>query len=196
MEKKRLSTENLVLAALLTALVVILQLLSLVARAFGIPFSISLALIPIVIGAAICGPKIGAWLGFVCGIVVLLTDSAAFMAVNPAGTVITVLVKGILAGLAAGLVYKALSKVNTYLAVIASAAICPIVNTGTFLIGCLVFFLDTIEGWALAAGFTGNIASYMIFGLVVINFVIEIAVNMIVSPVIVYLINIKKNKQY
>lgn len=196
MEKKRLSTENMVLAALLTALVVILQLLSLAARAFGIPFSISLALIPIVIGAAICGPKIGAYLGFVCGIVVLLTDSAAFMAVNPAGTVITVLVKGILAGLAAGLAYKALSMVNTYLAVMVSAAVCPIVNTGTFLLGCLVFFMDTIQGWALAAGFTGNIASYMIFGLVGINFVIELLVDIIVAPIIVYLINIKKKKQY
>ena len=42
---------------------------------FG-PFSISLVLIPIVIGAATCGIKIGAWLGLVFGAVVMVTGGA------------------------------------------------------------------------------------------------------------------------
>ena len=65
---RRNKTEKLVLAALLTALVVLLQYLGAFVR-FG-PFSISLVLIPIVIGAATCGASIGAWLGFVFGVVV------------------------------------------------------------------------------------------------------------------------------
>jgi Predicted membrane protein len=83
--------------ALFTAIVVVLQLLGSVIR-FG-PFSISLVLIPIVVGAALYGKLAGAWLGLVFGLVVLLSgDAAPFMAVNPLGTVITVLVKGALAG--------------------------------------------------------------------------------------------------
>ena len=74
---KRMSTETLVLSALMTALVVILQFMGAFVR-LG-PFQCSLVLMPIVIGAATCGPKISAWLGFVFGMVVLLNgDAAAF----------------------------------------------------------------------------------------------------------------------
>ena len=53
MEKKRINTRTLTGMALLTAVVVILQLLGAFVR-FG-PFSISLVLIPIVVGAALYG---------------------------------------------------------------------------------------------------------------------------------------------
>ena len=100
-QARRLKTEKLVLAALMTALVVLLQYLGAFVK-FG-PFSISLVLIPIVIGAATCGAGIGAWLGFVFGVVVLISsDAAAFLAVDVIGTVITVLVKGTACGLVAG----------------------------------------------------------------------------------------------
>ena len=79
MTNKKQQTQKLVLGAVLTALVVVLQLLGTFVR-FG-PFAISLVLIPIVIGAATCGYKIGAWLGFVFGVVVLLSgDATAFFA--------------------------------------------------------------------------------------------------------------------
>ena len=129
---KRMSTETLVLAALMTALVVILQFMGSFVR-LG-PFQCSLVLMPIVVGAAMCGPKVSAWLGFVFGMVVLLNgDAAAFLTVNAIGTVITVLVKGTLCGLCAGLVYNLLKEKNKYLAVFAAAIVCPIVNTGVFL---------------------------------------------------------------
>ena len=102
-----MSTVKMVFAAILTALVIILQFIGQTIR-LG-PFMISLVLIPIVIGAAVCGPKIGGWLGFVFGIFVLISgDAAAFLTVNVLGTVITVILKGMLFGLAAGIVYKAL----------------------------------------------------------------------------------------
>ena len=142
-ERKK-QTENLVLGAILTAIVVVLQILGEFIK-FG-PFSVSLVLIPIVIGAAKCGVKIGTWLGLVFGTVVLLNgDATAFFAVNVFGTVLTVLLKGAACGFAAGLTYKLLAKYNKYAAVIAAAVVCPLVNTGVFLIGCLLFFLDTIK---------------------------------------------------
>lgn len=74
---RKISTQTLALGAMLTALVIVLQLLGSFIR-FGM-FSISLVLIPIVVGAAMCGPAISAWLGLVFGIAVLLSgDAAAF----------------------------------------------------------------------------------------------------------------------
>ena len=140
MENKRLDTRTLTGMALLTAVVVILQLLGAFVR-FG-PFSISLVLIPIVIGAALYGVWAGAWLGFVFGMVVLFQpDTGVFLTISPLGTILVVLLKGALAGLCAGLVYKALSQRSKQAeapskdgkkrgvdpAVIAAAIVCPIV---------------------------------------------------------------------
>ena len=146
---KKFSTKTLVLAAIMTALVVILQFMGAFIK-FG-PFSISLVLIPIVIGAATCGAGVGAWLGFVFGVVVLISgDAAAFLAVNVPGTVLTVLVKGTAAGLAAGVVYQLIEKKSRFAAVIAAAIVCPVVNTGVFLAGCALFFADTVAARASA----------------------------------------------
>ena len=189
--QKKLSTKNLVLSAILTALVIILQFMGAFVR-FG-PFSISLVLIPIVIGAASCGKGIGAWLGLVFGIVVLASgDAAAFLAINPLGTVITVLLKGTACGFLAGLAYKALEKTNKTLAVALAAIVCPLANTGIFLLGCLAFFMGTIAEWASAFGFGNNVTEYMIFGLVGANFLFELLTNIILSPIIVRLLNIRK----
>ena len=186
----KMSTKTMVLGAVLTALVVILQLMGGFIR-LGM-FQISLVLLPIVIGAATCGVGVGAWLGFVFGMVVLLNgDAAPFLVVSVPGTIITVLAKGITCGLTAGIVYKALEKFNRYTAVVAAAIVCPIVNTGVFLLGCLAFFMNTIREWGMAEGYT-NVVGYMFLGLVGGNFLVELASNIILSPAIVKLLNIKK----
>lgn len=189
-EKRKLQTRVLVLGAVFTALVIVLQFLGTFIR-FGM-FSISLVLLPIIIGAATCGYKIGAWLGLVFGVVVLASgDATAFLTVNYWGTIITVLVKGTLCGLAAGLVYKALSKYNQYLAVMAAAVVCPVVNTGVFLLGCNLFFLETIKGWGAAAGFN-NVAAYMFLGLAGGNFLFELGTNLVLSPAVVRILMLTK----
>ena len=175
-----------------TAIVVVLQLLGSFIK-FG-TFSVSLVLIPIVVGAALYGIGAGAWLGLVFGIVVLASgDAGVFLAVNPVGTVLTVLIKGALAGLAAGAVYRLLEKKNGFLATIASAIVCPVVNTGVFLLGCLLFFMPTINEWAAAAGMD-NVGAYMIVGLVGLNFVFELVINLVLSSVIVRIIKIGKKE--
>ena len=186
MNEKRMNTRKMVLGAIMTALVIILQLMGAFIR-FG-PFSISLVLIPIVIGAAECGAGIGAWLGFVFGVVVLASgDAAAFLSVNAIGTVITVLLKGTLCGFAAGLVYRAFEKLNRYVAVVCAAVVCPLVNTGVFLLGCIIFFMDTLSVWAGGA----DVWKYMIFVLVGWNFLFELGSNIVLSPVIVRLLNLR-----
>lgn len=261
-------TRTIVGMGLLTAIVVVLQMIAATIK-FGM-FSVTFALIPIVIGAALYGIGAGAWLGLVFGVVVLLSgDAAAFLTINPAGTIITVLLKGALAGTMAGVLYKLISKkesngraaivisgallffgglflvihgilqakglrelfvfatrrkpdgftvsaaavivigalllaagvllavyvfvkkprISISSAVFASAAICPIVNTGIFLIGCRLFFFETIKEWAAAFGFE-NATVYMFLGLAGINFIVEFGINLILSPVIVSLIRI------
>ena len=190
MAEKKFSTRKLTGLAILTALVVILQFLPIK----GPFFLITLTLIPIVIGSALYGAFAGAWLGFIFGVTVLLSgDAAAFLTINIPGTIATVLVKGILAGLAAGLVYKLASKVNRYFGVICSALVAPVVNTGIFLLGCRLFFMDTVNGWAAASGYE-NVGAYMILSLVGINFLIELGVDLVCSPVILRLINIRKKE--
>ena len=55
--------------------------------------------------------------------------------------------------------------------------------------------MDTISGWASALGFGGDVARYMIFVLVGGNFLFELGTNIILSPIIVRLLNVKNNKK-
>ena len=182
---KKFDVERLVGLGVFTAIVIVLQVLAVMIRPSG--FSITLVLVPIVVGAALYGWKAGAWLGFVFGVVVTINDSAAFMVINAPATIAICILKGLFAGLAAGLVYLLLEKLNRYVAVIAAAIVCPIVNTGLFLLGCWMFFMDTISEWAAGFGFE-DAGTYMIVGLVGINFLIEMAINIVLSPVIIRLL--------
>ena len=189
----KVSTEKIVLLSLFTALVAILAYFGGFIRIGGLA-SISLTLIPVVLGAAMCGPWAGAWLGGVSGVVFFMTaDSAFWMGLSIPGTIITVMVKGIAAGLVAGLVYKLLESKNRYLAVIAAAIVCPIVNTGIFIIGCFIFFIDTVKSGAAGAGM--SVGAYLIIFFVGLNFVFELLTNIILSPAIVKLLNIRKDKR-
>ena len=174
--------------ALFTALVFLLQVISLFMR--GPMFSMTFVLVPIVIAVALCGFAAGPWLGLVFGLAVLATgDANAFLAINPWGTVIVVLLKGVLAGTAAALVYMLLLKVNKYLAVVVAAITSPIVNTGVFFIGCLVFFKDFVDSLTPAGG---SAVGTVITVLIGINFIIEVAVNLILVPTIYRIIEIGK----
>lgn len=87
---------------LLAAIAAVLRLVGSAIR-FG-PFSVSLVLIPLVLGAALYGWGMGCWLGLVFGAVVLLSgDTGLFLAADPGGAIVTVLSKGIACGAAAGL---------------------------------------------------------------------------------------------
>ncbi len=182
-------TETLVGTALLTAIVFVLQVLAQPIK-FG-TFSITLVLMPIVVGAALYGWKSGAWLGLAFGAAVLISgDASLFLAVNAPGAILTVLVKGIAAGLCAGFVYKLLEKKNQWLAIIVAAIVCPVVNTGVFLIGCFIFFLDTIKEWAG----TETLGVYIMTGLIGLNFVIELAINLVLSTVIERIVNAVRHR--
>lgn len=184
---QKFSTKKLVGLALFTAIVIVLQLLGSFIR-FGV-FSISLVLIPIVVGAAVYGPVAGAWLGFVFGGVVLLSgDANFFLTYSIFGTILTVLVKGTAAGYCAGLVYRLFEKKSKYAAGIAAAIICPVVNSGIFFLGCLAFFVKAIEDM----GGGGHMVSFIVLTLIGGNFLFELLFNVVLSPVVLRVIQIGK----
>lgn len=159
------------------------------------PFAITLVLVPIVIGAALYGVYAGAMLGGVFGIVVLImtisgADPGAHMlwAANPLATALVIMLRGILAGATAGAVYRALSKKNKLVGVVYAAIACPVVNTGLFLLAMYFIFPYFLEMWAAGA----TTAYFLIIGLAGINFIIELVINIILSPTIVRILNIAR----
>ena len=170
--------------ALLMALVVVMQFVSgLIPPVSG--FSISLVLIPIVLGAALYGPGAGALLGATFGAVVYINcvtgadlGGAMVFQANPALCFVVVLGKGVFAGLASGCVYKLLCGKNSYLAMLCAAIVCPIVNTGIFVLCMITFFKDVLSAWAEG----GDVVAYVLSGLVLCNFIPELIINVLFSP--------------
>jgi|BioPla2DNA2_1021312.scaffolds.fasta_scaffold42224_2 uncharacterized membrane protein len=186
-------TRKLTGLALLTAIVFALQFLAVVIPIRVGPFSVSLVLLPIVLGAALYGPAAAAWLGLVFSLAVLFSgDAGPFMAVNPLGAIFTVIAKGVAAGFVGGLVYRLFEKKNRYFATVAAAVITPFTNTFIFILGCLAFFMETIEGWAGASGYEGSAVGFIVFGMIGLNFIFEILTNAILSPTVLRLINYRK----
>ena len=183
-------TRTLTGLAILTAIIVVLQIVASFVK-FG-PFSITLALAPIIIGAALYGPKAGAYLGGVFGLVVWIAcvlgwdhGGNVLWTARPLVTFLLCLVKGALAGLAAGAVFRAVSKRRAMPAAILSGIVCPVVNTGIFLLGLSLCYYETLVAWA---GGTA-LVYYVITGLVGINFVLELVINMVLSSVIVRVVH-------
>lgn len=189
--KNRSRTEKLVLTAMMTTLVIVFQALATYTTFFG-PFSTAVGLIPIAIGACLCGPAIGAWLGLVFGIVVLVTGNAAlFFAFSVPGTIITVLLKGAACGFAAGLVYKLLEKKLKFFAAVVAALVCPVVNTGIFLLGSAVFFMPYAEAIGELIG-SPESGFGVFIALAFANFIIEVLMNALLSPIFVRILKIRK----
>lgn len=164
--------------AMLTALVVVLQLViaPIIGAATGL--SPALVLIPIVLGVASCGIGAGAWLGAVFSLIVVFDPTTVpFLDHNLILTILLVFAKGMGAGIVAGALFKLVSKFNKYVGVIVAAISAPIVNTGIFVIGCLLFFREL----------TG-VGIYSLF--ITVNFGLEIAINAVLVPVIYHLLEI------
>ncbi|MBQ9168711.1 MAG: ECF transporter S component [Oscillospiraceae bacterium] len=171
--------------ALLMAMVVVLQFVSsMIPPLFGM-VSISLSLIPVVLGAAVFGPGAGVILGATFGVVVTINSitgadpgGAMVFQANPALCIMVIMAKGVLAGLASGWVYKLLKNRSGYIAMLLAAIVCPLVNTGVFLVCMALFFMDVLSAWAGG----GDVLGYVLSILVLCNFVPELVINVVFSP--------------
>lgn len=186
--------------AILTAIVIAFQFLGAFIH-IG-PTSISLVLIPIVIGAVLTGPKGGAFLGFVFGAMTYFAGvfgadgfTQVLFSAQPVATAVICFGKGICAGLCAGLIYRALAKKNVFAASIAAAAVAPIVNTGLFILGGLLLVNGTLSANLANFGAGGQTVVYfLIIGCAGLNFIAEFLVNLVVSPAINTIVRAVGNK--
>lgn len=193
-QKKPIKTKSsilkLVQMGLLSGLIILLQ------TVFVIPLpgslTLTLTMVPIVVGAVLYGAKAGAFLGGVFGVLVsvmavqgqlgLLTNM--MVAYNPVLTVAICMLKGIAAGWLAGLVNGAFKK-RPLIGIFTAAAVAPLVNTGIFVAGMLTVFRGVMLDFADGIGMGGVGALYFaIVVLVGINFVIEFGANLLLSPAI------------
>jgi len=193
---KKFDTYRLTALGILTAIIIVLQIISTFVK-FG-PFSITLALIPIVIGAAMFGAAAGAYLGAVFSVVVLLMcvfgadiGGAMVWNANPLMCAVLVMLKGTLAGFEAGVHYRALESSNKYVATVTAALMSPLVNTGIFVLGMMIFFKDTLTAWAGGS----DILYYIIFVMTGVNFLVEVGVNMLLCPVVVKIMDVVKKRK-
>jgi len=178
--KNSLFVRKLVGTAILTAVVLSLQLV-LGSVKFG-PFNITFTLVPIILGAVLYGPLSAAFLGAVFGLTVCFSvisgnDAGGFVLFSqrPIITLLLCLVKSTAAGYLAGLFAKRKS------AVYLSAAVAPLVNTGIFILGLVVFFRDTLVLWANGEE---AVIQFILFSILGVNFLAELLLNLLLVPVI------------
>ena len=191
--KNSIKIKRMVGIAILTAIVIVLQVLSNYVQIGAI--SITLALVPIAVGAILYGPIAGAILGVFMGIIVLTAPStqAYFFVNNPAATIFLCLLKTGVAGLVAGFLFKLFAffakktenkkKKNALFAagIIVATLIIPVINTSLFIAGATMFFLNSVYGGSAMA---------IINGVFTTNFLIEFIVSAVLSPAIVTLIKV------
>lgn len=178
--KRRQLTKFITGLALLVALEVVL---SIVSNFMPGVVNFNLGLTPIVIGAVLYGPIGGLILGIINGFITLIAPGTqVFLGFNAILTILLCLLKTGLAGLFAGLIYKALNKLNFKASVIVSGLVVPIVNTSLFIIGVLLFFLPIYGEGKEAVG--------VLFSTVItINFLIEFLISALLSPAIIKIIS-------
>ena len=190
MKESKLNQESirkLTLVALLTALATALSFIK-------IPIlgaSITLVLPVVIIGGAIYGPLVGAWLTVIPNLIAL-TEAGIFLVTSPGGCVATLLLKGILAGFVSGVVYKALSQKHPIGAVTCAAVVAPVINSGVFVLGCYIFIWDYLVS---LAGENGVGIGLLLFGLAGLNFIIELILNVILCPSILRILQIASKKK-
>ena len=199
-KQKTLQTVQL---AMLVALVVVLQLISAIIPPIG-GVSITLTLVPVVIGAILFGIKGGAVLGFFFGLIVLINcitgldiGGNILWNANPFFTALICFVKGTAAGIVPAVIYSLFTSKGTsissgkkYVSALLAALSAPVVNTSLFVCGMLLFFMDTLYAWAGGS----DIGSYIIFGLAGLNFLVEFIINIILTPAIVRIVDVVKKK--
>ena len=188
--KRNLQINKITGIAILGALVVVLQLFSNYVQ-FG-SVSITLSLIPIVVGAVMYGPLTGFALGALSGILVFVAPStmALFWDYGVITTFLVCVLKMALAGLVSGILYILIYKINNSFAAVTASVIVPIVNTGLFAIAAYLFYYDLLAGFAEGQ----NVVAFLFLSFIGINFIIEFFVNAILSTVVIRLTNIDKAK--
>lgn len=180
-------TYKLVLAAIITALILIMAFTPLGYPKIG-PFSITLLMIPVAIGAILLGPAYGAFFGLLFGLTSFMQCVFAFdpvgalcLSINPFLTALFCIPTRVLAGYCTGVLFRLMHKRFKIASYIVASACSAFFNT--------LFFVPT---FVLCFGFNAQVLGLMqvpnafgvITALITINAVVELAVCLIVGAAV------------
>lgn len=195
MNSKFFSARNVALLGILIALVIVFQLFASAIPMFGVTLNFSL--IPIALAGILLGTLGGAIVGFSCGLVVFITmavlgqepSTAFFFQVRPFVLTAMCIGKTTAAGAVCGLVFKLLKKYGLHLAVSVSSVVIPIINTGIYMLGIVIMKDAAAEFMQLGSSSASTVFA-VVFGLIWLNFVLEIAINCIFTPLLYRVIKV------
>lgn len=149
------------------------------------PVQLNFTLVPIVLGAMVFGPWVGAFLGFSSGVIVLIQVIQGLVPFytliwtnDPIVTSIVCLSKTTVAGLIAGFIYNLLKNKNQIAASFISSGIVPIINTLIFVIGCMC--MSSVR--SMASGDGSMLLVYILVSIVTFNFFFEFAISLFLAP--------------
>lgn len=182
---RRNRTVNLTVTAALAAIIVVMTFTPIGYLNIGI-VEITFLTIPVAIGAIVCGPGCGAVLGAVFGATSFMQCfgigrpspfGIALLSINPVSTALICFVPRILAGLLAGLIFKAFKKKSGTVSYAVTALSTGVFNT-LFFVAILVtcFNTESLTGLQL-----GENVFEIIGAIVTVNSVIEWAVCLVVG---------------
>lgn len=174
---------DMVLLAFLSAVMLVLQFWGSSIRIGAT--NLSLVLIPIVVGALLLGIKGGLFLGGLFGVTTLLFGgilamdlfTATLLQQHPLLITLICLLKGIAAGVLPALIHLVFSRRMPFLSVVLASASAPIANTGIFMLG-----MTTVLG--TLGSLVGDVVYFLFFTILVCNFLVEFAANVIAGPAI------------
>ncbi len=203
MKKK---TKDLVLFAILTAILVLMAFTPIGYLRVGV-VEITFMMIPVIIGAAACGPLVGAGLGLVFGVTSfaqcfgISAFGTLLFSLQPYFTAILCIVPRVLFGLIAGFLYKGFRLIKKM-----PVAVCDgltmllgaIIHTALFVVLFYFFF-----GKADAFAAYGNDFFTIVWALVGVNGIVEWCVCLFIGTAILNAVRfffdrkpVKKNKHY
>lgn len=182
-----MKSKNLAFIGIFAALVIVLQAIAEITRLLGLPMSLALGLIPVLVAAQLKGPKVGAAVGLVFGLtsMTLALIAAASMpiarvTVNPLVSV----VPRILVGVVCGGVYKlsarnATSKPRRIFNSVAATLSGIITNTALYLGMFLAFaYGRTFEETTIDF-------KWVLASVVALNTVVEVVAFTLIVPAVV-----------
>ena len=195
-------TLELVQLAMLIALVVVLQIVSTMLPVLPGGVSITLTLVPVVIGGILFGKKGGFALGLAFGLIVLINcatglDKGAVILWNENAlfTSIICLTKGIAAGFVPACLYELVvgkkEEAKTgrkFAATLVAALSAPIVNTLLYLIGMWLLFNNMVSSIGT------NFIAYALVVFATANFAVEFIINIVLTPAIARIVDVVKKK--
>lgn len=182
------TARNVAILAILVALVIVLQLFASAIPVFGVTLNFSL--IPIVLAGIFFGALGGGFLGLISGLITFITcavmgrEPSTLFLFQASPVILTVMCIGktTVAGFVAGLIYNVIVKKNKTVAVYTASILVAVLNTAIYMLGMVVMKTDVAAFLGTEA--SASVVFVTVFGIIWINLVLEIVVNVIFAPAI------------